>query len=132
MPKKLVEIHKPATWVKFKPELCKGCFAGCCTLPVLVTAEELFHLGFLKYHEVAGPLEKHVERLKKKKVIQSFNVRTQLFKLYQHPNNDCVFLTKDRLCSVYERRPSICRAFPKNSRRPGYCPNQKHEKNSVE
>lgn len=127
---KKVEIHKPSSWTKYKPELCKGCFAGCCTLPVLVTSEELFHLGFLKAHEVNGPLKSHVERLKKKKIIQSFNSRTQLFTLYQHPNNDCVFLTKERLCSVYDRRPYICREFPKNSKRPGFCPHQKLEKGS--
>jgi len=123
---KKVDIHRPVTWVKFKPSLCKGCFAGCCTLPVLVTAEELYHLGYLKFNEVTGPLKIHAERLKKKKIIQSFNSRTQLFTLYQHPNSDCVFLTKDRLCSVYEKRPSICREFPKNSKRPGFCPHQEH------
>ncbi|MFM8269348.1 MAG: YkgJ family cysteine cluster protein [Pseudomonadota bacterium] len=129
---KKVEIHKPSTWVKYKPSLCKGCFAGCCTLPVLVTAEELYHLGFLKYEEVSGPLKPHVEKLKKKKIIKSFNTRTQLFTLYQHPNNDCVFLTKERLCAVYDRRPNICREFPKNSKRPGYCPNQKFVKDSAQ
>jgi len=105
---KKVEIKNPKSWIKYKPELCQGCFAGCCTLPVLVTAEELFHLGFLKYEEVNGPLESHAERLKKRKIIRSFNSRTRLFTLFQHPNNDCVFLTPERLCSVYDRRPSIC------------------------
>ncbi len=128
---KKVETHKPSTWVKYKPSLCKGCFAGCCTLPVLVTAEELYHLGFLKLREVTGPLEPHAVRLKKKKIIQSFNKRTGLFTLYQKPNNDCVFLTPERLCSVYDRRPSICREFPKNSKRPGYCPHQVSEKDSA-
>lgn len=28
-------------------------------------------------------------------------------------NADCVFLTKDKQCSIYEKRPLICKAFGK-------------------
>lgn len=114
--------ERPSTWVRFKPALCNGCWAGCCTLPVLVTSEELFHLGYLKVHEVEGPLGKVAVRLLKKGIIQSFNPRSRLFTLQQKNGTDCVFLDEDRLCTVYDRRPSICRRFPKGSARPGFCP----------
>jgi hypothetical protein len=45
---KKVEIAKPTTWKKFNPSMCKGCWAGCCTMPVQVTSEELYHMGFIE------------------------------------------------------------------------------------
>ncbi|MFM8313301.1 MAG: YkgJ family cysteine cluster protein [Deltaproteobacteria bacterium] len=124
---KMVEIAKPGSWVKFKPSLCKGCWAGCCTMPVQVTSEELFHMGFLESHQVNGPLKRIAQRLIKEGWIKSFNPRTRLFRLKQHENGDCVFLDSKRLCKIYENRPSICRGFPFNGARPGYCPSQRRK-----
>jgi Fe-S-cluster containining protein len=40
------------------------------------------------------------------------------------PNGDCLFLdATTRLCSVYAKRPQLCRDFPmKKGNRHGYCP----------
>ncbi len=122
---KSVEIAKPTTWIKFKPSLCRGCWAGCCTMPVQVTSEELYHMGFIKAHQVNGPLKRVAQKLIKAGYIKSYNARTRLFRLKQRENGDCVFLMENRLCSIYENRPSICRGFPFNGARPGYCPSQR-------
>lgn len=120
--KKKIAVGLPSSWVKYCPSLCKGCWAGCCTMPVQVTSEELFHMGFLQASEVNGPLKRIANRLIKQGIIRSFNARTRLFRLMQVNGNDCVFLDENRLCRIYDRRPSICRAFPQNSVRPGFCP----------
>jgi len=124
---KKVDILRPKTWVRYQPSLCQGCQAGCCTLPVLVTAEELYHLGYLKADEVNGPLKRIAQRLIRQGIIRSYQDRTRLFRLEQKNGHDCVFLDGNRRCVVYDRRPSICRQFPSNSARPGFCPSQRKE-----
>ncbi len=115
---------KPSTWVPFEISMCKGCWAGCCTLPVEVTAEELYHMGLIKIEEVQGRLKPIATRLKKEGVIQDFHPRRAVFILKQKPNGDCQFLDKNRLCKIYSVRPSICRRFPDGGPRPGYCPHR--------
>ena len=122
---KKVEIAKPSSWVRYKPSMCRGCWAGCCTMPVQVTSEELFHMGFIEAHQVNGPLKRISQKLIKSGIIKSFNSRTRLFRLKQLENGDCVFLDSKRLCKIYENRPSICRGFPFNGARPGFCPSQR-------
>ena len=94
-------------------------------MPVQVTSEELFHMGFIESHQVNGPLKRIAQRLIRSGIIRSFNSRTRLFRLKQLENGDCVFLDSNRLCTIYENRPSICRGFPFNSVRPGFCPSQR-------
>lgn len=120
--KKQIAVGLPETWVPYRASLCRGCWAGCCTMPVQVTSEELFHMGFLAAHEVNGPLKRIANRLIKQGILRSYNARTRLFRLQQVNGNDCVFLDANRLCKIYDRRPSICREFPRNSVRPGFCP----------
>ena len=122
---KTVEIAKPTSWVPFNPSMCKGCWAGCCTMPVQVSSEELYHMGFIKAEKVNGPLKRIAQRLIKAGILKSFNARTRLFRLKQKENGDCVFLSANRLCTIYENRPSICRGFQFNSVRPGFCPSQR-------
>ena len=98
--------------------------AGCCTLPVRVDTEDLFHMGFISMEQVNGPKKRIANRLIKQGILRSYNKRTELFTLKRHRNNDCVFLDENRRCKIYERRPFVCRRFPDFSARPGYCPNQ--------
>ena len=116
---KPVEILRPATWVRYKPSLCKGCWAGCCTLPVQVSPEDLFHMGYLRADQVEGPLKRIANRLRREGIIQSYNARKRTFTLQQKNGHDCIFLDEDRLCTIYEKRPYICRRFPETSARPG-------------
>lgn len=124
-PAKIPNILNPKTWVRFRPALCRGCWAGCCTLPVKVSTEDLFHMGFLKVDEVNRPLQPLFEKLKKQGIVRRLNQRSAVFTLAEKGNGDCIFLTELRRCSIYSNRPSVCRAFPFNSARPGYCPSQK-------
>lgn len=120
-----VDILRPSTWVRYKPSLCRNCRAGCCTLPVRVSAEDLYHMGLIRFEEVNAPLKPLADRLIKKGILRSFNQRTQLGLLQRHKNQDCIFLDENRRCKIYERRPTVCRRFPKDVVRPGFCPNQK-------
>ena len=120
-----VDTVRPKSWVPYDPKHCKSCQAGCCTLPLRVDSEDLFHMGFIKMDQVNGPLKRIAKRLLKQGIIRSYSTRTNLFMIQRHKNNDCIFLDQNRRCSIYERRPFVCRSFPEYSARPGFCPYQK-------
>lgn len=120
-----VDIYQPKTWVRYKPSNCTKCMAGCCSLPLKVDSEDLYHMGFLKMEEVNGPLKRIANRLIKQGIIRSYSDRTGLFLVQRHKNNDCIFLGANRLCTIYDRRPYVCRSYPKYSVREGYCPYKK-------
>lgn len=117
-----VNIDFPSTWRKFKPSLCKNCWAGCCTLPLEVSSEDLHHMGFIGADEVEGSLKKVAKRLIKEGIVESFRARTGIFTIRRTQHGDCIFLDKNRMCKIYDKRPSICRRFPECGPRPGYCP----------
>lgn len=125
---KAVDTRNPATWVRFKPSLCKGCQAGCCTMPVKVDAEDLFHMGYLTLYEVNGPLKRIAKRLMKAGIVRSYRDSNRIFTLERKNGWDCIFLGADRLCTIYDRRPYVCRQFPSGGARPGYCPSQRKSK----
>jgi Fe-S-cluster containining protein len=59
-------------------------------------------------------------------VVKSYRESTGLFTLAQKSNGDCLYLDKNRLCVVYEKRPDVCRKFPlEMSRKIGHCPSEK-------
>lgn len=120
-----VEILRPQTWVRFHPSLCADCKAGCCTLPLRVSSEDLYQMGFVRYDEVNGPLKRIANRLIKQGIVRSYNARTKLFTIQRRKTHDCIFLNEDRRCTIYDKRPFVCRSFPNNSVRSGFCPYQK-------
>jgi len=122
----VVQIQNPTTWVKYKTGLCADCWAGCCTLPLEVSVSDLIRLGLTTEDEAACSLNKLANRLKREGWIQSFRAKTQLFIIKQKSNGDCLFLDQSRKCTVYQKRPEVCRKFPKIGPRPGFCPKQKH------
>lgn len=117
--------QRPSFWIKYTKGLCKGCWAGCCTLPVEVSAADLIRLELITEEEAALSLKQVAKKLFKQKVIQAYQAKSQLFVLEQRSGRDCIFLGKDRLCTVYEKRPEVCRSFPKIGPRPGFCPHSK-------
>lgn len=125
-----VSIDRPSTWVPFRSaKQCDGCFAGCCTLPVETSAADLMRLEVLTLDEAASSLKKAFRRLHKEGIVRSYHASTGLFILEQRNGRDCVFLhPQTRLCTVYEKRPEVCRRFPKIGPRPGYCPETKIKK----
>lgn len=114
--------QRPSTWIKYRQGMCEGCWAGCCTLPVEVSVQDLIRLEWTTEEEAAVSLKKLARRLLKEGKIQAFQAKSQLFVLEQRGGRDCLFLDKDRLCTVYEKRPEVCRKFPKIGPRPLYCP----------
>src|SRR6185312_14249623 len=100
-----VKIEVPSTWVKYFKGLCEGCWAGCCTLPVEVSAADLMRLELITEDEAAASLKKVANRLLREGVIQAFSPRTGIFVLEQRHGRDCIFLgARDRMCTVYEKR----------------------------
>ncbi|MBI2712261.1 MAG: YkgJ family cysteine cluster protein [Bdellovibrio sp.] len=116
------DAQRPTTWVRYRNGLCDGCWAGCCTLPVEVSVNDLIRLGLATEEEAAVSLKNLAKRLTQEKIIQAFQPKAQLFVLEQRYGRDCIFLDSRRLCTVYEKRPEVCRRFPKIGPRPGYCP----------
>ncbi|MCM2324498.1 MAG: YkgJ family cysteine cluster protein, partial [Oligoflexia bacterium] len=95
------DAQRPSTWIEYRKGLCKGCWAGCCTLPVEASAADLMRLGLVSEDEAAESLKRVARRLEKEGVIQAFQWKTQLFILEQRNGRDCIFLgEKDRLCTV--------------------------------
>ncbi len=118
-----VELDDPRTWKKYRAELCRACHADCCTMPVEVRAYDIVRLGLADEIEIQDRERKVANQLIKDGVIKSYREKTGLFTLTQKSNGDCFYLDKNRLCTVYEKRPEVCRKFPLTmSRRPGYCP----------
>jgi Fe-S-cluster containining protein len=119
--------QRPTTWKRYKNGMCNGCFAGCCTLPVEVSAFDLIRLKLVTEDEASASLKKVATKLKKAGIVRSYHPPKGLFILEQRYGRDCIFLGEhDRLCTVYERRPEVCRSFPKVGPRPGFCPEAKN------
>lgn len=118
---------RPSTWVPYRESLCEGCRAGCCRLPVEVSTQDLLRMGVVTAEESGGSLKRVARRLEREGVVQAFHAASRSFTLQQRPTSDprkleCVYLGVDRRCTIYERRPEVCRAFPAIGPRPGYCP----------
>jgi Fe-S-cluster containining protein len=119
------QIQAPETWVRYQKGHCQSCWSGCCTLPVEVSVNDLIRLELTSEEEAASSLKALAQRLLKAKVIQAFQPKSQLFVLAQVSGRDCLYLhPQTRKCTVYERRPQVCRSFPRIGPRPGYCPQQ--------
>ena len=115
--------NKAFSWKKYKEGMCKGCSAVCCTMPVEVRAADLVRLGLASEDELQASPKKVFTRLSRQGILHSYRASTELFMLVQRSNSDCVFLNaQTRLCTVYDKRPDVCRSFPSIGLRPGYCP----------
>jgi Fe-S-cluster containining protein len=92
-------------------------------LPVEASASDLRRLEVVSDDEITGSLKKVARRLEADGVIKYFRAASGTFTLAQTPQGDCIYLGKDRLCTVYERRPDVCRRFPTEiGPKPGFCP----------
>lgn len=123
---KKTDVDRPSTWKPYRTEMCKGCWGGCCTMPVEVKLSDLIRLELATEDEAAGSIKKLAKRLIKEGFVVSYRQGTEFFMLSQKANRDCLFLdSKTRLCTVYEKRPETCRQFPAIGPRPGFCPGAK-------
>src|SRR5437868_639795 len=122
----MIDKDRPSSWVKHRESLCRGCQANCCAMLLEVTVDDLIRLGLCTEDEARISLKKVFKRLRKEGVAMSYRDGTGLFLLQSKANSDCQFLDSyTRLCTVYEKRPDVCRKFPSIGPRPGYCPAQR-------
>lgn len=119
----LVNKDRPGTWVKYKAGLCSSCYATCCTMPVEIQAEDLIRLELTDADELEQSPKKVVQRLIKEGILSQYREKTGLFTIAAKSNGDCYYLDSNRLCTVYEKRPDVCRKFPTEmGRRISHCP----------
>jgi len=118
----VTDFGRPSTWIKYRSGLCHGCEATCCSLPVEASASDLVRMGLADETEVQGSLRKLGNKLISRGFVRYFRDRTGLFLLAQKSNGECLFLGADKRCTIYDRRPEVCRNFPATGPRPGYCP----------
>ena len=45
--------QRPSTWIPYRKGLCEGCWGGCCTLPVEVSASDLIRLALASTADLA-------------------------------------------------------------------------------
>ncbi len=95
-------------------------------MPVEVSLSDLIRLELITPEEASLlPPKQIAKRLLAQKWIQAHQPKSQLFVLEQQQGRDCIFLDSDRRCTVYEKRPEVCRQFPKIGPRPGFCPSSR-------
>lgn len=112
---------RTSLWSRYQPDLCGSCIAACCKMPVEITREDIKMLGLVKEIDVLSD-KKLAKLLQARKIIKSYRVSSGLFMVREKIDGACFFLENDR-CSVYERRPQVCRKFPTEiGNRIGYCP----------
>lgn len=122
LPHQTCDPDHPATWVRFRKQLCRSCRATCCSLPVEVRLEDLVRMELIHPLETAEPPKVIARRLQKARLVEHFNFKNTLFTLARRASGDCHFLDPDsRLCTIYERRPDTCRNHPQVGPRPGFC-----------
>lgn len=123
-----MDVDRPSSWKKYKSGMCKGCWGGCCTMPVEVQISDLVRLGLVSDDEVAtSSLRKIAKKLEREGFVKNYRASSGLFMLMQKANRDCIFMDKDRQCTRYEKRPDVCRKFPEIGPRPGWCPHLQTE-----
>lgn len=97
-------------------------------MPVEIKADDIVRLELADPEEIESSPRKVAKRLIRDGILKSYRESTGLFMLEQKTNRDCIFLDKNRLCKVYEKRPSVCRKFPEIGPRPGWCPHSNKSK----
>ena len=116
-------------WIRWDKSMCASCWATCChKMPVEVSVRDLIRLEVLTEEEAASDLPRAARRLKREGIVRGLKPRSLVFVLAQKPGGDCIFLGPDRRCTVYRRRPEICRVFPKMSPKPGHCPYKRYRR----
>ena len=119
---KLSNLSDMNAWVRYRPTLCKSCWASCCHgMPVEVSVPDLVRLGLITEHQAACDPEAAAGELAQAGVLAG-RQSPLVYVLAQKPDGDCIFLDESRRCTVYAKRPEICRQFPRIGPKPGHCP----------
>ncbi len=111
--------EQPGRWRRYEEGMCTGCYAACCTMPLEVDFEDLVVLGLA--HEDDNP-KSVAKALQKSGLVTRYRDATQKYTMARKSNDDCIYLNDERRCTVYEKRPRVCREFPAIGSRAHYCP----------
>ena len=115
-------VDQPQSWKKYRKGDCEGCWAACCTMPVEMRADDAVRLELCHVDEIEDNPRKVARKLLKTGIIASYREKTGIYTLARTASGDCIYLTLNRTCEVYDKRPKTCREFPNVSSRPGFCP----------
>lgn len=73
---------------------CNGCYE-CCRNQIVAACE---HFG-----DDVSILKDHADRVQEGGLT--------VYRLHKKPNGDCVFLDRASGCTIYDQRPTLCRAY---------------------
>jgi Fe-S-cluster containining protein len=96
----IVNLHRAVDKVMQQPGTLTACHAGCaccCQVRVEATEPEIFRIARELRQRPPAQIAILVERLRNRATADETSSR-----------HDCAFL-EDRLCSIYEVRPAVCR-----------------------
>jgi Fe-S-cluster containining protein len=128
------DLDRPSTWSVYRDGDCVGCRALCCSLPVVVTPNDLVRLGVLPQERVMDSPRRIAKDLGAAGIVAGVTPWERTFLLGKKGAGTgkpraatgepapCIYLGDDRRCGVYEKRPDACREFPAVGPRPGACP----------
>lgn len=85
-------------------------------------------MGLAYENEIELDLKNLLKRLKKEGIYRLYDQKTGTLTLSQQRDDSCLYLDKNRRCSIYERRPQTCRNFPKIGPRSNFCPYNKNKR----
>lgn len=120
-----VKLYDTDTWTLYTEGLCSSCRARCCSLSVEVTLDDLIRMEIVSPLEATGSLQKVGRRLKKRGIVSEMSPAQSCFTLAQDEKGACIFLDPQSCsCSIYAKRPTVCREFPQVGPRFGHCPYQ--------
>ncbi|MBF0206562.1 MAG: YkgJ family cysteine cluster protein [Oligoflexia bacterium] len=122
------DVNDFKTWTCYQKKLCTNCLAGCCSLALEVSAADLYLLQPItdRFFEEDDFYRKEIIlKLKKVGIIEKYNFKANLFTLARKASGECVYLNLQKRCSVYDRRPRTCQAFPLIPYFQGHCPYQR-------
>ena len=90
-------------------------------MPVEVSVPDLVRLDLMTGHQAASDPEAAARELTAAGWLGG-QAGPLVWVLAQKESGDCIFLNESRRCTVYDKRPEICRRFPRIGPKPGHCP----------
>lgn len=126
---RIVDVDRLETWSLYKRGMCDICKANCCTMPLEAQLSDLVRLALVDPFEAEHVAPKLIaRRLLKLHLVDHYNAKQQIFTIARRANGDCRFLdAQTRRCTVYDKRPQICRLHPQKGPKPGWCAFESHE-----
>lgn len=121
--KKSSNNNLPVSWINFHKTLCDSCLAACCSLQLEITVTDLLALKLISEEETETIYRKELySQLQRRGIVERYNSKSDKFILARKPSGECIFLSNEKRCQVYDSRPHVCRQFPLNEYFGGKCP----------